>query len=162
MNPGPLAPQAKNINELQVFFTKTKDLAEGDLDSTWTPVANLHAFGLHLDSRLRLAIHVLFAHARGRGPLQSFFVVRRILFSLYRGYHSTQRCGSHASTWITCQLFTVWGVACEIRGPPGWVAERQRVAPGNPATTIEAPLIRSLLIMPRTGQPVKVLAIPVP
>ena len=48
---------------------KTKELHDSDLDSSWTPVRNLFEFGLHLDSRLSLAIRMLLrAHARSKAP----------------------------------------------------------------------------------------------
>lgn len=48
LNSGPFAPQAKNINQLQAFFTETKDLVEGDLGTpfcrqwrTFTPLDSI-------------------------------------------------------------------------------------------------------------------------
>jgi hypothetical protein len=63
---------------------------------------------------------------------------------------------------ISCRVFTGWVVPRKIRLAPGRIANWQRIAPGNSPPTVKASLIRSIVIMPGTGDFVKAIAIPVP
>jgi hypothetical protein len=50
LNPRPLAPQAKYINQLQVGVMITRDLAGEDLDAKWHQRGDIVRFGLQTDS----------------------------------------------------------------------------------------------------------------